>query len=50
LARNYGLLVGLTSGAVAHAVTSYAHNLKADDVIVMICGDSGRAYLSKNVY
>jgi cystathionine beta-synthase len=50
LARNYGFLVGLTSGAVAWAVHDYLPKLKKDDVVVMIFGDSGRAYLSKNVY
>jgi len=50
LARNYGFLVGLTSGAVAWAVQHYVPQLKKDDVVVMIFGDSGRAYLSKNVY
>jgi cystathionine beta-synthase len=50
LARNYGFLVGLTSGAVAWAVQHYLPQLRKDDVVVMIFGDSGRAYLSKNVY
>ena len=50
LARNYGFLVGLTSGAVAWGVHHYLPQLKNDDVVVMIFGDSGRAYLSKNVY
>lgn len=50
LAHNYGLLVGPTSGAVAHAVSTYAPHCNENDIIVMICGDSGRAYLSKNLY
>lgn len=50
LARNYGLLVGLSSGAVAWGAQHYLPQLKKDDVAVMIFGDSGRAYLSKNVY
>lgn len=50
LARRHGLLVGPASGAVAHATYSYAKNLCPDDVIVMIFGDSGRAYLSKGYY
>ncbi|HSC25257.1 MAG TPA: cysteine synthase family protein [Candidatus Babeliales bacterium] len=50
LARNYGFLVGLTSGAVAWGVHEYLPYLKKDDVVVMIFGDSGRAYLTKNVY
>lgn len=50
LARKHGFLVGLTSGAVAWGVHHYLPQLKKDDVAVMIFGDSGRAYLSKNVY
>ena len=50
LARNYGFLVGLSSGAVAWGAHHYIPQLKKDDVVVMIFGDSGRAYLSKNVY
>ena len=50
LARNYGFLVGLSSGAVAWGAQHYAQNLKKDDVAVMIFGDSGRAYLSKDIY
>ena len=50
LSHAYGLLAGLTSGAVAHAVSTYKQFFKPDDVVVMICGDSGRAYLSKNVF
>ena len=42
-----GLLVGISSGAVVHAVREYARNLSEKDVIVAIMGDSGRAYLSK---
>jgi cystathionine beta-synthase len=50
LARNYGFLVGLSSGAVACGVHHYLPQLKKDDIAVMIFGDSGRAYLTKNVY
>lgn len=50
LARDYGLLVGLSSGAVAYMVKHYAHKLKDGDLAVMIFGDSGRAYLSKGFY
>jgi cystathionine beta-synthase len=50
LARNHGLLVGPSSGAVAHSVATYAKKLTAHDVVVMIFGDSGRAYLSKGFY
>jgi len=50
LARKYGFLVGLSSGAVAQGVHQYLPQLKEGDVAVMIFGDSGRAYLTKNVY
>jgi cystathionine beta-synthase len=50
LAHNYGFLVGITSGAVAWGAHHYLPQLKKDDVVVMLFGDSGRAYLSKNVY
>lgn len=50
LAHEHGLLVGPSSGAVACAVAHYAPQLQKGDVAVMICGDSGRAYLSKNFY
>ena len=50
LARNYGFLVGLSSGAVAWGAHNYLPQLKEGDVAVMIFGDSGRAYLTKNVY
>ena len=50
LAHNYGFLVGLSSGAVAYGTQKYLPQLKKDDVAVMIFGDSGRAYLTKNVF
>ncbi len=50
MASKYGLLVGTGSGAVSYAVQSYLNKLKKDDVVVMLFGDSGRAYLSKNYY
>lgn len=50
LAHEHGFLVGPSSGAVAHAVYSYATKLKPTDIAVSIFGDSGRAYLSKNYY
>lgn len=50
LAHKHGLLVGPSSGAIACAVAEYASQLKEGDIAVMICGDSGRAYLSKNLY
>jgi len=51
LARNYGLLVGPSSGAVVFAAHDYAKkHMGPNDLGIMICGDSGRAYLTKNFY
>ena len=50
LASSKGLLVGGSSGAVAHAAWQYSKNLDKDAVVVIIFGDSGRAYLSKHFY
>jgi cystathionine beta-synthase len=47
LAEKYGLLVGISSGAVMHVALEYAKTLSADDVVVLIFADSGRNYLSK---
>jgi cystathionine beta-synthase len=50
LSNKKGLLVGPSSGAVAAGLFKYAPKLKANDLAVIIFGDSGRAYLSKNFY
>jgi cystathionine beta-synthase len=50
LSRAHGLLVGPSSGAVAYAAQQYASQLNNNDCAVIICGDSGRAYLTKNFY
>ncbi len=50
LAQEYGFLVGPSSGAVAAGLLHKLPELKKDDVVVVIFGDSGRAYLSKNFY
>ena len=50
LSHRYGLLGGPSTGAVAVGVHKKLASLKKGDVAVMICGDSGRAYLSKNFY
>ncbi|MCK4499012.1 cysteine synthase family protein [Candidatus Babeliales bacterium] len=42
-----GVLVGPSSGAVVEGIVSCQNKLKADDVVVAIFADSGRAYLSK---
>ncbi len=46
-AKHYGLMVGISGGAVLHIARIYAQTLKASDVLVVILADSGRAYLSK---
>jgi len=48
--KKYGLLVGMTSGTVACAAFSYMKNEPSGSFAVMIFGDSGRAYLSKNIF
>jgi len=50
LAHKHGILAGSSSGAVAYAAQEYARTLPADAIAVMIFGDSGRAYLTKNLY
>lgn len=50
LARHKGILAGPSSGAVAYAAEQYCKQLKPTDLAVMIMGDSGRAYLTKNFY
>jgi len=50
LARQKGILAGPSSGAVAYAAQQYCKQLKSTDLAVMIMGDSGRAYLTKNFY
>ena len=51
MACHYGLLVGPSSGAVAFAAREYAQKyFGPHDRGIMIFGDSGRAYLTKNFY
>lgn len=51
MASQYGLLIGPSSGAVAYAAQEYAKkHFKQGNMAVMIFGDSGRAYLTKNFY
>ena len=47
LARQEGLLVGGSSGTAVAAALRYARRLSADDVVVALCPDTGRNYLSK---
>lgn len=50
LARKYGILAGPSSGAAAFAAERYCKNLPKESYAVVIFGDSGRAYLSKDLY
>ena len=50
LAQNYGILAGMSSGAVAFVAQQLAKNLTKDDFVVMTFADSGRAYLTKGYY
>lgn len=50
LPKKYGILGGLSSGAVAWGTFDYCKSLPKETCAVMILGDSGRAYLSKNVF
>lgn len=51
LAHHHGLLVGPSSGAVCWAAVNYAQqHFSSQDLGIMIFGDSGRAYLTRNYY
>ncbi|MDF2529941.1 MAG: hypothetical protein K0Q57_821 [Gammaproteobacteria bacterium] len=47
LAKEHGLLVGISSGAVMQVALPYAKRLSPDEHMVVIFADSGRAYLNK---
>lgn len=47
LADEFGLLVGISSGAVMHVALDYVKKLKKSDVVVVVLADSGKMYLSK---
>jgi cystathionine beta-synthase len=47
LARREGILVGGSSGTAVAAALRYARRLGPDDLIVALCPDTGRNYLSK---
>jgi cystathionine beta-synthase len=47
LARREGLLVGGSAGTAVAAALRYARRLTAADVVVALCPDTGRNYLSK---
>lgn len=50
MAHDYGFLVGPSSGAVAYAAQEYTKKLTAKDLVVIVLGDSGRAYLTKGFF
>lgn len=47
LARLEGILVGGSSGTAVAAALRYARRLGREDVVVVMCSDTGRNYLSK---
>jgi cystathionine beta-synthase len=47
LARREGMLLGGSSGTAVAAALRYARRLTASDLVVVICADTGRNYLSK---
>ncbi len=47
VAKKYGFMVGLSSGAVICATMKKLKTFKPTDVVVLIFADSGRAYLRK---
>ncbi|KKR96848.1 MAG: Cystathionine beta-synthase [candidate division TM6 bacterium GW2011_GWE2_41_16] len=47
LGKKYGVLGGMSSGAVMCAVEQYKNELGPDSISVAVFGDSGRAYLNK---
>jgi len=50
LSHKHGILVGPASGAVGYAAQQIALTAPQDSYILMLCGDSGRAYLTKQFY
>src|SRR5205807_6200562 len=47
LARREGLLVGGSSGTAVAAALRYARRLGGDQLVVALCADTGRNYMSK---
>jgi cystathionine beta-synthase len=47
LARREGLLVGGSSGTAVAAALRYARRLTGDQLVVALCADTGRNYMSK---
>src|SRR5205807_3001161 len=47
LARREGILVGGSSGTAVAAALRYARRLTGENLVVVLCADTGRNYLSK---
>ena len=47
MARREGLLLGGSSGTAVAAALRFAQRLSRNDVVVALCPDTGRNYLSK---
>lgn len=47
LARREGILVGGSSGTAVAAALRYARRLTADHLVVVLCADTGRNYMTK---
>jgi cystathionine beta-synthase len=47
MARREGMLVGGSAGTAVAAALRFARRLSAEDVVVVLCPDTGRNYLSK---
>jgi cystathionine beta-synthase len=47
LAREQGILSGISSGAVLHALFQYQERFTPDDFVIALFADSGKQYLSK---
>jgi len=50
LARQEGLLVGISSGAAAHAALQIAQHLGSDHTVVVLLPDTGERYLSTGLF
>jgi len=47
MAKEHGLLIGISSGAVMSVAMEYCKKLSENDTVVVLFADSGRSYLSK---